>query len=163
MKNKMISSTILHIVLLIIVCFGLIFSFFKIYDYIIDSSIKEDKPNYITLQTDKYMVECLDYYFDNKILHNELIHRVFYPSTHLVLRLRITNLDDKDIILSNDYKLTYKNRTENLKYGFTENDINIKPGKSVISDIAYVINEYDENIKEYIIDFDGYKMKLIFE
>lgn len=163
MKNKMLSSTILHIVLLIIVCFGLIFSFFKIYDYIIESSIKEDEPNYITLQTDKYMVECLDYYLDDKFFYKNRTYQIYYPGTHFVLRLRITNTSDENITLNNDYELTFDNKHIKLEYGFDKYSTIIEPGKKVISDIAYVINEYDENIKEYIVDFDGYKMKLIFE
>lgn len=162
MKNKMISTTIKHIVLLIVICFVCIFSFFKIYNYILDDSVKEEEKNYISVQTDNYLVECLDYYFDTKFRYGNRTHEVYYPNTYLILRLRITNTSKESITLSNDYKVSFGDIKKNFDFGFNENKLNIEPGKNVISNVAYFI-EYDEDIKEYIVDFDGKKMKFVFE
>lgn len=163
MKNKMISSTIKHIVLLIIVCVIFIFSFFKIYNFIIENSLREDEKNYITINTDKYMVECLDYYFDDSFYHDGVTTTIYSPRIYLILRLRVTNTSKENITLTNNYKLNFSNKNENLTHGFNKYRVNIEPGKNVIADVAYLLNEYDENIKEYYIDFDGYQMKLNFD
>lgn len=162
MKNKMISSTIIHVVLLIVVCFVCIFSFFKIYNYILDDSVKEEEKNYIRVQTDNYLVECLDFYFNTKFRYGNRTYEVYYPNTYLILRLRITNTSKESITLSNDYKVSFGDIKKNFDFGFNKNKLNIEPGKNVISNVACFI-EYDENIKEYIVDFDGKKMKLVFE
>ena len=79
------------------------------------------------------------------------------------MRLRVTNTSKENITLTNNYKLNFSNKNENLTHGFNKYRVNIEPGKNVIADVAYLLNEYDENIKEYYIDFDGYQMKLNFD
>lgn len=163
MKKKIISSTIIHLLLFILVCFVIIFSSFKIYNYLIESSIKEEKIDYITVKTDKYIVECLDYYFDTKFYHDRITSEIYYPSSFLILKLKITNTSNEKIILTNDYKLTFDDNTLDLEYGFSKHKTDIDVGESSISEVAYLIGEFDKNIKEYFIDFDGNKMKLVFD
>ena len=78
------------------------------------------------------------------------------------MRLKITNTTDKDITLSNDYKLSYKDKTIDMEYGLNKYRLNIKPNKSVVANIAYEIDNTN-NINEYIVDFNGNKMQLTFE
>ena len=59
------------------------------------------------------------------------------------------------IILTNDYKLTFDDNTLDLEYGFSKHKTDIDVGESSISEVAYLIGEFDKNIKEYFIDFDG--------
>lgn len=162
MKKKMIKSTVIHLLLFIIVCFGVGFSLLKIYNHVIDNSIKDETNNNLILNTDEYKLECLDYYYNDDFFYEGTTYTIYYPRKFLVLRIKITNTTDKDITLSNDYKLFYKDKTIDMKYGLNKHRLNIKPNKSIVANIAYEIDEIN-NINEYIVDFNGNKMQLTFE
>ena len=162
MKKKMIKSTVIHLLLFAIVCFGVGFSLLKIYTYTIDNSIKNEINNNLTLNTKEYKIECLDYYYSDDFFYEGVTYTIYYPRKFLVLRLKITNTTDKDITLSNDYKLSYKDKTIDMEYGLNKYRLNIKPNKSVVANIAYEIDNTN-NINEYIVDFNGNKMQLTIE
>lgn len=162
MKKKMIKSTFIHLLLFIIVCFGVGFSLLKIYNHVIDNSIKDVTNNNLILNTDEYKLECLDYYYSDDFFYEGTTYTIYYPRKFLVLRIKITNTTDKDITLSNDYKLFYKDKIIDMEYGLNKHRLNIKPNKSIVSNIAYEIDDIN-NINEYIVDFNGNKMQLTFE
>lgn len=162
MKNKFIISTILRIVLLFSFCFIAIFGIYKLYNKAVDDSMIQEEKKYITINTNEYKLELLDYYLSDKFFYDEATHGVTDPFTFLVLRLKITNTSDKLITLTNDYKLTYGDKTYDLEYAINKYRLNIEPGKYIVSNVAYDIMKQD-NINEYLINFNGEEIKLIIE
>lgn len=162
MKNKFIISTILRIVLLFSFCFIAVFAINKLYNKAVDNSMMQEEKKYITINTSEYKLELLDYYLSEKFFYDGATHGVSDPFTFLVLRLKITNTSDKLITLTNDYKLTYGDKTYDFEYAINNYRLNIEPSKYIISNVAYDILKQD-NVNEYFLNFNGEEIKLIIE